>query len=464
MEIKIIVVENRGVVMSKNTLKIVYFYEEKYYSREMIMDKIGPTNFKNTILQIEKMGVIKYEQQKGYKFCYVGILINRVFIDCNIFVVLPKYLKDAKLIDVEKVNYARLLIKLFKKYTSEKLIKEELETLGNDFDLESHNIISLIDLLIRDYLDYGLYSNEYYEFEYNGNGEIDWNETIGKNAAFVSNGQVLYLDYYSLKLELNKHDYIRNLHKYILNMCYNFISQIKIFDVFDYPQIKLLVNENIIGNIEFMLHMIENEMQLQFSERKIRLLRAMQAFLREQSFYSNEKLIFFGSKSFHKVWEKACSFVIGNEYDKYKKIIKKPIWKSVVSTHENCRDTLIPDIVKKIDDNFFIFDAKYYNIIFDSSGKLKGRPPGIGDIIKQYAYDLAFSKKFKKRFNIFLFPTSNDTNQIIGSVSLSFFEEQNSIKVIKLSAKGIFEKYIDNFHFSNDEIIKITGIDSKSKY
>ena len=71
-----------------------------------------------------------------------------------------------------------------------------------------------------------------------------------------------------------------------------------------------------------------------------------------------------------------------------KEIIDKPLWiYKNVKKHRHSR-TFEPDIISIYKNNFIILDAKYYNLKFDAN-ILEGEPV-LGDITKQYLYQLAF--------------------------------------------------------------------------
>ena len=95
-----------------------------------------------------------------------------------------------------------------------------------------------------------------------------------------------------------------------------------------------------------------------------------------------------------------------------------------------------------------IFDAKYYNIQLEKGKKLSGNP-GIGDVTKQYLYQLAY-KKFIKDHNIavvrncFLMPT--EKNEIInkGTVKLEILEVLGleNIQIRLMPAAMMYEYYL----------------------
>ena len=113
---------------------------------------------------------------------------------------------------------------------------------------------------------------------------------------------------------------------------------------------------------------------------------------------------------------------LNEKYDKNIRLIdliEKPLWTAAGIT---AADTLIPDLVAIKDDQFIIFDAKYYNPVLEKGCIPQGQP-GIESIIKQYVYQLAYSSfindhGFRQVKNCFLMPTENDTIENKGEVSL----------------------------------------------
>ena len=104
---------------------------------------------------------------------------------------------------------------------------------------------------------------------------------------------------------------------------------------------------------------------------------------------------------------------------------------------------------------FGIFDAKYYNIVLD--GNTLKNQPGVGDVTKQYLYQLAYNDfitkhKFKYVKNAFLMPTENDQPLLIGEVKMDMMyglsnPPLKNIAVVKLPAKKVFNYYLNNEKF-----------------
>ena len=182
----------------------------------------------------------------------------------------------------------------------------------------------------------------------------------------------------------------------------------------------------------------------------------------------------FGTTAYHAVWEKVCAAVFDNKLntalgqlkmtvplaDEFKSkskeslinIIEKPKWKGTDTEEMDAAETLIPDLISmpKIGDvdYFLIFDAKYYNIQLEKGKPLRGNP-GVGDVTKQYLYQLAY-REFIKAHNIavvkncFLMPT--DKNEIIkkGMARMPMLEALGleNIQIRLIPAGMLYEHYL----------------------
>ena len=190
----------------------------------------------------------------------------------------------------------------------------------------------------------------------------------------------------------------------------------------------------------------------------------------------------FGTNSFYAVWEKACAEVFDNQlstpigrinlnvnlHEDYLPmknyslldIIEKPLWIAFDSNKKHeVKHTLIPDLISiyELDGDlcFGIFDAKYYNIVLNSKS-LKNQP-GVGDVTKQYLYQLAYNDfiikhEFKHVKNAFLMPTEDEEPILIGEAKMNMMYGLSNpplmnISVVKLPAKKVFNAYLKNEKF-----------------
>ncbi len=185
----------------------------------------------------------------------------------------------------------------------------------------------------------------------------------------------------------------------------------------------------------------------------------------------NQGISMFGTTAFHMVWERVCADVFGNKlnvnigkiqlnvplaagYDEKWKLIdliEKPKWCGA-DTVQEARETLIPDLISinQYDgqDWFIIFDAKYYLLQLEKGRMLRGNP-GIGDVTKQYLYQLAY-KKFIADHNIavvrncFLMPTEGKEIVVKGAAKLEMLSELGleDIQIRLIPADMLFAYYL----------------------
>ena len=266
--------------------------------------------------------------------------------------------------------------------------------------------------------------------------------------------------------QINEEDFFRRLHSYILtDSCKKVETILNILDV-EPVNISSQDLEDF-GDIDYILYRLNQEENRQFIIRKKKVLEMLKVYiLKKENSTKDNNISFVGVNSFNLVWEEVCSVVLNNCLNKTLKdlslsnddrtlleIIDKPKWKAKPSGNEFEKDTLKPDIVIVSDianKELEIYDAKYYNIEFSNKG-IKGQP-GIGDITKQYLYELAY---FKKGFNIiqnaFLMPIDSEIENDIylGEVNLELFnillENEYKLKPIEVILKPcgyIYQKYL----------------------
>jgi hypothetical protein len=453
------------------------YYSKKYFEEELKRDRKFINSF---IRELRKRNIIKLVKKKNkednskdtidyvidsidddstnnnYKFSYVGLIIYEDIL----LIIAPKYKKGL----LEKKEQDQL-IKLFKEYSlREKLNVEESEFLGHSgLNNDKSNILGIIDYLLEDYTENGLYINDEAKIGINGSGVVDWDKTIERNNVFWSKSmQPIYIETITKRLENNKHLIITQIHKYVLSKCISLLEDLGVREIFGYDDIEFDIQDLFEDNDE-IIYYLENELDVQFIDRKISIIEAMISFIKKQSSDSEDcEIQFYGTRYFHIVWEKILGYILSNQYEEFKKYIPKPIWLDYENSKkddegevkENIKSTFIPDILieDKENDRFMILDAKYYNFNFNSDGELIGNPPGIEDIMKQLAYESIFNKNFKNIENIFLVP-SNEETKIIGVVRLELFGTKGEIKVIGINAEYVYDKFINNVRYNGAMII-----------
>ena len=170
-----------------------------------------------------------------------------------------------------------------------------------------------------------------------------------------------------------------------------------------------------------------------------------------------------------------CKVLFNNLYldgSKYKEVIRELTAPRYILNKDlqgkKEESPLIPDVVTKYKDTFFVIDAKYYNISIQSSenddeitnnieindnentqlDKLQGFLPGTYDVLKQIIYMEAFLKEKEKLGindknikNIFIIPGTED--RFIGKVGMGLFLEKD-IELWLMNIKQALDFYLKN--------------------
>ncbi len=418
---------------------------------------------------IEVADVIAGEDEYFYVFTYVGVTI----VEGRVLKCYPKYLLNA----TEPKNELKEVLGVLEKYNA----KEQIIRMYNESnDSSSLNMLAAMLFLIHDYYEYGSYNNTQDIIEVNGAGDILWDKTINESFTLISNNRPYYPELLTRKRVNNEFDYFKRLHECILSKCSKQLKDADLLDLFDIVGVDLSDEEiDDFGEIDYVLHRIKQELNVQFNTRKQRLLKTMYAYIDNSKSEDVDSFSMFGTNSFNLVWEEVCAEVMDNQlkkplsalklpiqllgtYDKKNlliSLIEKPKWygykKEQASEFMKEADkTLIPDLVSihKKDNSyqFIIFDAKYYNIQLEEDKTLRGQP-GIESITKQYIYQLAYQKFVKdhnidKVCNCFLIPTEG--NEIIdkGYVSMKMLDELGleKIQLRMMPASEMYEYYLKN--------------------
>lgn len=225
------------------------------------------------------------------------------------------------------------------------------------------------------------------------------------------------------------------------------------------------------GETSYILYRIQNELNIQFNTRKQLLLKSLYAYIANQQTLSrSDGISMYGTTSFNLVWEDVCASVFNNRlqtplgqlpvalaegYDKYARLftlISAPKWTRTDSDGstftKTASDTLIPDIINITSDCFTILDAKYYCPQIEKDKPLRGQP-GVGDVTKQYLYQLAFGNFINDHNihnvkNCFIMPTERDKVVSLGHAHMDILSNISlqNIAIRKVPASILYDHYL----------------------
>ena len=402
-----------------------------------------------------------------YVFTYVGVIT----VGSRIIKVYPKYL----LSEDEPVKEMKQVIKVLERYSNSE--EQIINIFNGDGDNRSFNILAVILYLLNDYHEYGIYTNSEEIVEINGEGEILWGKTIDEGFAMIEDNKPYYMELYTGKTVDDDMDYFKRLHECVLTECSKQLRAAQLDILFGIETVELSEERLIdFGDRDYVLERLLKELNVQFNTRRQILLKTIYTYISQdrRMLEENDGISMFGTTAYHAVWEKVCAAVFDNKLntalgqlkmsvplaDEFKSkskeslinIIEKPKWKGTDTEEMDAAETLIPDLISmpKIGDvdYFLIFDAKYYNIQLEKGKPLRGTP-GVGDVTKQYLYQMAYSN-FIKAHNIavvkncFLMPT--EKNEIVkkGTARMPMLEALGleNIQIRLIPAVMLYEHYL----------------------
>lgn len=425
---------------------------------------------------IEVTDVKVGENQCFYVFTYVGVII----INSLVIKIYPKYLLSTNTPTVE----LKQVINVLEKYNS----KEQIIRMFNETsDSAAFNLLAVILFLLKDYHEYGSYTNTEDIIETNGSGDILWDRTINDTFTLISRGKPYYPEIQTKRRMNDEFNYFKRLHETILTKISRELEQSQLMDLFDITGVSLsdeLLSD--FGEIDFILDQINKELAVQYNTRKQLLLKTLYAYVLNDKIIGDvDSFSMLGTNSFNLVWEKVCAEVLNNQlqsplgildlpvkldnaYDKSKtliSIIEKPNWidkkRDGTRFNKEASKTLLPDIISitKQENEYqvTISDAKYYNLKFTS--KVLGGQPGIESVTKQYLYQLAYQEfmnmhQISNIKNCFLYPTERDCVVEKGFVEMEIFGTLGLEKIQNrmLPAKKMFSLYLRNKKLSVEQL------------
>lgn len=419
----------------------------------------------------EDLEIINDSAESGdclYVFTYVGIITcgNRIVK------VYPKYLLSK---DTDHLENMKQVLKVLKKYSRSK--EQIVNVFNGNGENRSFNMLAVILYLLNDYYEYGIYTNSENIIEINGDGDILWGKTIDESFAMLQDNKPYYMELFTGRTADDDMDYFKRLHECILTECSEQLHETQLDILFDIDQIALSEEKlNDFGDTDYILERLQKELKIQFNTRRQILLKTLYAYVSQSRrlLEDNNSISMYGTTAFHSVWEKVCAEVFDNKLnislgklnmsspiaegyepdEMLKDIIEKPKWQGTDTEEKEAQDTLIPDLISILKvgnvDYFLIFDAKYYNLRLEHGKTLSGNP-GVGDVTKQYMYQLAY-KNFIKAHNIavvkncFLIPTEKDDIINKGIAKMSMLEALGleNIQIRLLPARMMYEYYLSH--------------------
>lgn len=403
--------------------------EEKRYS-------ISDFNFSDSeILNLVERKVLSFENEY-LKFTYVGLILTEE----KIIRVFPKYYAQREKVTLNSLEF-QLYLKVLAKLNNKKLYG----ITDHDVDLiEMSSLFGIYNKALSLFSDYGYYSTTKVQRTDSYEHKISWPKTIETMQPIFVNGIPVYYEVVSFDESNNSDDVISEFYKHLVYLSFqNFGAYM------GYDNVPEHVYSHEIED-EFLLLKIGQRMNETYIDSEIQQLSVMRDFLLMKA-HNFDEIELFGTTVFYHVWEAACKVCLADEYNKWSHQIPHATWE-VYSNKFRASAKLIPDILKKSSDVFYILDAKYYSPSFKSDF-LKGEPDTYS-VTKQILYEFLLEKKITDQTSIisgFLFPeyeefTNNrlhriDDSNCIGSVYYDSYSLPR-IRILLVPEKQLFNSFL----------------------
>ena len=390
--------------------------------------------------------------ENSFKVKYIGLY---VYTDAKghelVIYFAPKFVHVEKDVDAESVEsvkkrraqlldrYDRVLLAI-DRYQKD---QARIDASWNENADSRVGMLPLVVMLIRDYLEHGLYTVHYNELERNGQGEIDWGRTISGEKPFIQSGRPAYMDYWTEQTLSDEDNYFTQLHACLLSVWGKKLAEWGLADVLNAAIPSLSESElDEFGDEDYILSRIHGELGRQFvthSRRTLQMIEALVAKMFEAEVL-DEHALSFGMGGVAALWEEAINKVLGTQLDckiyeccgidnhkTFRDSIPYPIWYRITDEVGDKYDRKIkesntwrPDFVRvwksaeKLQPVFVILDAKYYSVVWKPWG-IQGEP-GIESISKQFFYKKAYQGLIDKLgatvINAFVFPALGEDQDI----------------------------------------------------
>ena len=341
---------------------------------------------------------------KGTSFSFVGIYYSCVVE--TVVVGFPKYLSAQSASASQILEHVNLICKVAAKMLPQSSLRFENQFHPSHPQRTAHisNTYDLAVFLLRDYAENGLYTERKRQIRTDGIGQRNWTQTIQRTAPIFDRSPV-YLHPITVKSTKKNSDTITPLHAYIVNQCSRILQPLGFFQNLTLPAAPNLDHVD----LSHYIPAISSKMNQTFSDRELRLLRALRSWCKEGP-YNQTRL---GVTSFEYLWEAATKQYFGNiehTHSSPPKYYLDGSSKAYTGSGEAIPDILNAGTSTSSNPYLAIFDAKYYCPIFnDANSQVYAAPPN-SDIAKQIQYYYSLKSQYPSALfsNAFLIPICSD--------------------------------------------------------
>lgn len=294
-------------------------------------------------------------------------------------------------------------------------IVHSLDSDGHANDLEEQTSwLRTVRNLVEDFIAHGHYVSRYAVHVSQGEGEIDWEETIRQSPVVLQRGRPIYTSPIRIDYRVHANTDIARIHIAVIAELVDDLDRMDPLGVIDIARVSVQSDRELtdFGDRATLLRIIRTERQQQFEDRKLRVLDLLEAYIsfRFDSHATNYST-FVGTTHFEIVWETMCATYFQDRFRTLQVGLRPPSWEyrhKASTVRVSAAKSLIPDTVMVEGADLYILDAKYYVPRYAATSI--SAQPGATDIAKQYMYVPGVEEKWPGktvRGNAFVLPATN---------------------------------------------------------
>ncbi|ELV8742231.1 LlaJI family restriction endonuclease [Vibrio vulnificus] len=272
---------------------------------------------------------------------------------------------------------------------------------GKESDLIGKHSLYLVHSLIEDYRANGLYVRRKKQLSIN-KGRPNWKLTIARRTPYPSGDAPVYIDTDTISTSYVSDCQTARIHAHVIRQIYIKYGVIITGNYINSDDGLDRVPEPNVGS-EIQIAMLDRELLESYSERDIKLIGMLKAYICEIS-PSGDSEFLVGTQNFHSVWEGMLDACLPRKIE-INRSLPVPYYQQGDYFIEVSQKGQRTDTVIESEDGYrwAIIDAKYY----DASSPFLA--PGWHDLVKQFFYKTAAEKICSKNVSVtlhFIFPGS----------------------------------------------------------
>jgi len=276
------------------------------------------------------------------------------------------------------VHHARYLLQALSRYY---LDKNTGVVEGQSNELIGNSSLSLAQVILEDYRANGLYVRRKKHFSIN-EGRTNWKRTIARRLAYPSEDSHVYPDIETSSTRYVSDCEISKIHAQVIRKILRKYGALLSSDYLDSNHFLDRMLKPKWGR-EYQLAMLDRELTESYSERDMRLIEMLKAFIEDRSAAAGNELLV-GTRMFHNVWEGMLDKCLPRKVD-VNNALPVPYYQKDSRYIELPQKGQRTDTVIDSEDGslWAVIDAKYYDATTPNLA------PGWHDLVKQFFYKTA---------------------------------------------------------------------------